>query len=94
MRSKEEMAAAAIAARTAAERSLQMADERATELRERVEELNKQIEETDKNREYRGSTGVGLFDMCWPWFRSRGRPRNDGGTQLASEMEELLEPLV
>ena len=94
LRSKEEMAAAATAARTAAERSLQMADERAAELRERLEELNKQLEDADRIREYRGPIGMGLFDMCWPRLRNLGRPSGPGGTQLAAEMEELLEPLV
>lgn len=92
LRSKEEMAAAAIAARTAAERSLQMADERASELRERLEELNKQMEEADRNKDYR--FGLGWLDMCCPWLRNRRRSSNRGGTQMAAEMEELLEPLV
>lgn len=90
LRSKEEMAAAAIVARTAAERSLQMADERAAELRERLEELNRQMEEADRNKEYR--LGLGWLDMCCPWLRNRRRAR--GATQMAAEMEELLEPLV
>jgi len=92
LRSKEEMAAAAIVARTAAERSLQMADERAAELRERLEELNKQMEEADRNREYR--LGLGWLDMCCPWLRNRRRSSDRGATQMAAEMEELLEPLV
>lgn len=92
LRSKEEMAAAAIVARTAAERSLQMADERASELRERLEELNKQIEDADKNREYR--LGLGWLDMCCPWLRNRRSSSGRGATQMAAEMEELLEPLV
>ncbi|KAG0564456.1 hypothetical protein KC19_8G111600 [Ceratodon purpureus] len=92
LRSKEEMAAAAIAARTAAERSLQMADERAGELRERLEELNRLMEEADRNKDYR--LGLGWLDMCCPWLRNRRRSSDGGGTQMAAEMEELLEPLV
>ncbi|KAG0556144.1 hypothetical protein KC19_11G029400 [Ceratodon purpureus] len=92
LRSKEEMAVAAIAARTAAERSLQMADERAAELRERLEELNKQVEEAEMNKDYR--IGLGWLDSCWPSSRNRQRTSDLGGTQLAAEMEELLEPLV
>ena len=92
LRSKEEMAAAAIAARTAAERSLQMADERAGEMRERLEELNKLIEESDRNKDYR--LGLGWLDTCCPWLRDRRRSSDRGGTQMAAEMEELLEPLV
>lgn len=41
---KEETAAAAMAARDAAEKSLRLADSRATRLRERVEELTRQLE--------------------------------------------------
>ncbi|KAL5991211.1 hypothetical protein ACLOJK_012117 [Asimina triloba] len=44
---KEETAAAAIAARDAAEKSLKLADLRASRLRERVEELTHQVEESD-----------------------------------------------
>lgn len=92
LRSKEEMAAAAITARTAAERSLQMADERVGELRERLEDLNKQLEEADRNKDYR--LGLGWFDTCCPWLLNRRRSSDRGGTQMAAEMEELLEPLV
>lgn len=90
LRSKEEMAAAAIVARTAAERSLQMADERAAELRHRLEELNRQMEDADRNKEFR--LGLGWLDMCCPWLRNRRR--SSGSTEMAAEMEELLEPLV
>lgn len=92
LRSKEEMASAAIVARTAAERSLQMADERAAELRDRLEELNKQMEEADRNKEFR--LGLGWLDMCCPWLRNRRSASDRRATQMAAEMEELLEPLV
>ncbi|CAM6041288.1 unnamed protein product [Sphagnum compactum] len=98
VRSKDEMSSAAIAARDAAERSLQMADERAMDLRDRVEELNKQLEEAFRVREFGGSTGIGgLFELCWPrWPRGRSvsSPHNRGGGNSAAEMEQLLEPLV
>jgi hypothetical protein len=99
VRSKDEMSSAAIAARDAAERSLQMADERAMDLRDRVEELNKQLEEAFRVREFGGSTGIGgLFELCWPRRQSRGRSvsssHNRGGGNSAAEMEQLLEPLV
>ncbi|WVZ63112.1 hypothetical protein U9M48_012775 [Paspalum notatum var. saurae] len=44
---KEETAAAAMAARDAAEKSLKLADMRSSRLRERLEELNRQLEESD-----------------------------------------------
>ncbi|XP_048326595.2 uncharacterized protein At3g49055-like [Ziziphus jujuba] len=50
---KEELAAAAMAAQSAAEKSLQLADSAAAGLRNRVEELSKQLEEAesrDRNR--------------------------------------------
>ncbi|CAK9195033.1 unnamed protein product [Sphagnum troendelagicum] len=99
VRSKDEMSSAAIAARDAAERSLQMADERAMDLRDKVEELNKQLEEAFRVREFGGSTGIGgLFELCWPRWQSRGRSvsssHNRGGGNSAAEMEQLLEPLV
>ncbi|CAM6086745.1 unnamed protein product [Calypogeia fissa] len=87
--SKEDMALAAIAALNAAERSRQIADERAADLRDRMEELNRQIEELEQTSEHRG---CGLLDWCLPWLRGRGRRGHD--TQLSAEMEELLDPLV
>lgn len=87
--SKEDMALAAIAALNAAERSRQIADERAADLRDRLEELNRQIEELEQKSEHRV---CGLFDWCLPWLRGRGRRGHD--THLSAEMEELLDPLV
>ncbi|XP_068645909.1 uncharacterized protein At3g49055-like isoform X2 [Aristolochia californica] len=48
---KEETAVAAMAARDAAEKSLKLADLRASRLRERVEELSHQLEELDSRRD-------------------------------------------
>lgn len=87
--SKEDMALAAIAALNAAERSRQIADERATDLRDRLEEMNRQIEELEQKSEHRGCA---LLDWCLPWLRGRDRRGHD--TQLSAEMEELLDPLV
>lgn len=87
--SKEDMALAAIAALNAAERSRQIADERAADLRDRIEEMNRQLEDLEQKGEHRG---WGLFDWCVPWWRLRGRRGQD--SQLSAEMEELLDPLV
>ncbi|KAG6543052.1 hypothetical protein Mapa_015548 [Marchantia paleacea] len=91
--SKEQMAMAAIAARNAAERSLQIADERASDLRHRVEDMTRALEELEQGGDF---WARGLLDMCWPWMRGRGRPGiNGAGPQPvhgSAEMEELLEP--
>ncbi|BBN14630.1 hypothetical protein MPTK1_6g13090 [Marchantia polymorpha subsp. ruderalis] len=91
--SKEQMAMAAIAARNAAERSLQIADERASDLRHRVEDMTRALEELEPGGDF---WARGVLDMCWPWMRGRGRPGiNAGGPQPvrnSAEMEELLEP--
>ncbi|RYQ94053.1 hypothetical protein Ahy_B09g100254 [Arachis hypogaea] len=66
LRLKEEVAATAIAAQEAAERSLKLADTRAVELRERMEELTKQLEEADK-RERTTHKQRRRRRLCWPW---------------------------
>ncbi|KAF5754114.1 hypothetical protein HanXRQr2_Chr17g0787591 [Helianthus annuus] len=53
---KEETAAAAMAARDAAEKSLRLADSRATRLRERVEELTSQLEKLDTRESQSGQS--------------------------------------
>ena len=60
---KEELAAAAMAAQEAAERSLQLADGRSSGLRERIEELTRQLEEGESRE--RNSRRVRR--ICWPW---------------------------
>ncbi|OMO71771.1 putative ATP binding protein [Corchorus olitorius] len=50
---KEELATAAMAAQAAGERSLQLADSRAAQLRDRVEELTKQLEEAESRERSR-----------------------------------------
>ncbi|KAL6190467.1 hypothetical protein ACLB2K_036864 [Fragaria x ananassa] len=54
---KEETADAAIAARDAAEKSLRLADSRASRLRERVEELTRQLEEFENREDLRRGLG-------------------------------------
>eukprot|EP00250_Pteridium_aquilinum_P002695 c12918_g1_i1 orf=401-2332(+) len=95
LQSKEEMTMAAIAARSAAERSLRIADERAVELRERIEELNRQFDALERLGD--GGISSGLYNMCWPnqWFR--GRPlffQDNSRAQPSAEMGDLSEPLV
>lgn len=63
LRLKEELAMTAIAAQQAAERSLQLADTRAVELRQRVEELTRQLEEAEK----RERNSHKARRLCWPW---------------------------
>ncbi|XP_074571483.1 uncharacterized protein At3g49055-like [Curcuma longa] len=62
---KEETAAAAMAARDAAEKSLKLADMRSTRLRERLEELTRQLEESENQDDYRSRNSYRY--MCWPW---------------------------
>lgn len=94
---KEETAAAAMAARDAAEKSLRLADSRATRLRERVEELTHQLEELDS----RDTSRPGLTRpryICWPWqwlgidFVGTNRPA-EPQRDNTNEME-LSEPLI
>ena len=47
LKSKEEMAAAAMATRDTAGKSLHLADARSSRLRARIEELTRQLEELD-----------------------------------------------
>ncbi|MED6122963.1 hypothetical protein PIB30_044878 [Stylosanthes scabra] len=66
VRMKDEVAAAAIAAQEAAERSLMLADTRAVELRQMIEHLTKQLEEAD-NRQRTANKGTSSTRFCWPW---------------------------
>ncbi|GAB2265184.1 hypothetical protein Dimus_000249 [Dionaea muscipula] len=61
---KEELAAAAMAAQAAAEKSLELADSRTAGLHERIEELTRQLEEAE-NRERNSRRKVRR--ICWPW---------------------------
>ncbi|GKV31161.1 hypothetical protein SLEP1_g39888 [Rubroshorea leprosula] len=91
---KEELAAAAMAAQAAAEKSLQLADGRAAELRERIEELTKQLEEAE-NREKKHRKGRRI---CWPWqfLKMHMTANSNTGVQnvrrMLPEMQALLHP--
>ncbi|GAB4829270.1 hypothetical protein Ancab_018937 [Ancistrocladus abbreviatus] len=98
---KEETAAAAMAARDAAEKSLRLADTRASRLRDRVEELTHQLEEQDSKADSRRSRSAPRY-VCWPWewlgldTRFVGYHRTDTRQQqqLGSNEMELSEPLI
>ncbi|KDP26673.1 hypothetical protein JCGZ_17831 [Jatropha curcas] len=92
---KEETAAAAMAAREAAEKSLRLADMRASRLRDRVEELSHQLEEFETREDSGGRNGPRY--VCWPWqwlgldFVGVRRPETQ---QPSSNEMELSEPLL
>ncbi|XP_015957646.1 uncharacterized protein LOC107481836 [Arachis duranensis] len=93
---KEETAAAAMAARDAAEKSLKLADLRASRLRDRVEELTHQLEEFENREDSRGQNRPRY--VCWPWqwlgmdfVGVQHRPETQ---QEASNEMELSEPLL
>ncbi|KAF8098135.1 hypothetical protein N665_0272s0004 [Sinapis alba] len=93
---KEETAAAAMGARDAAERSLRLADNRATRLRERIQELNRKIEELETHRDLNTSSRARY--MCWPWqllgIDFVGGRRVESEQQQSSNEMELAEPLL
>lgn len=95
LRFKEETAAAAMAARDAAEKSLRLADTRASRLRDRVEELSHQLEEFESREDSRGRNRPRY--VCWPWqwlgMDFVGVRRSDVQQQSSNEME-LSEPLI
>ncbi|PKI50732.1 hypothetical protein CRG98_028874 [Punica granatum] len=90
---KEDLAAAAMAAQAAAEKSLQLADSRAAGLRERIEELTRQLEEAD-SRERSGRSRI--RHICWPWRPFKVNPANHAATRFPNvrrmlpEMQSLL----
>ena len=92
---KEETAAAAMAARDAAEKSLRLADLRASRLRDRLEELTRQLEEFENREDSRGRSRPRY--VCWPWqwlgLDFVGVSRPDTQQQSSNEME-LSEPLL
>ncbi|TKW31885.1 hypothetical protein SEVIR_2G135700v4 [Setaria viridis] len=91
---KEETAAAAMAARDAAEKSLKLADLRSSRLRERLEELNRQLEESDNRTDSVNRNGHRY--MCWPWQwlgLNYVRLPPAEMEQTSNEME-LSEPLI
>lgn len=94
---KEETADAAMAARDAAEKSLRLADSRASRLRDRVEELTRQLEEFENREDLRRGLGGPRY-VCWPWqwlgLDFVGFSRSDTEQQSSSNEMELAEPLL
>ncbi|KAK1632568.1 hypothetical protein QYE76_006883 [Lolium multiflorum] len=92
---KEETAAAAMAARDAAEKSLKLADTRSARLRERLEELNRQAEESEGRADPSSGSGRHRY-MCWPWqWLGLNYVRlPPAETEEASNEMELSEPLI
>ncbi|XP_057948817.1 uncharacterized protein LOC131144284 [Malania oleifera] len=94
---KEETAAAAMAARDAAEKSLRLADSRASRLRERVEELTHQLEEYDTREDSRRRRTAPRY-LCWPWewlgLDFVGGFHQPDTQQHTSNEMELSEPLL
>ncbi|KAJ6313472.1 hypothetical protein OIU77_014882 [Salix suchowensis] len=92
---KEETATAAMAAREAAERSLSLADTRASRLRGRIEELSHQVEEFETREDLTGRNRPRY--VCWPWqwlgldFVGHHRPETQ---QEDSHEMELSEPFL
>ncbi|XP_009627056.1 uncharacterized protein At3g49055 [Nicotiana tomentosiformis] len=93
---KEETADAAMAARDAAEKSLRLADLRASRLRDKVEELTRQLEELDGRETSRTALNRPRY-ICWPWqwlgLDLVGTRRVETLQESANEME-LSEPLL
>ncbi|PSR93459.1 hypothetical protein CEY00_Acc28073 [Actinidia chinensis var. chinensis] len=92
LKRKEELAAAAMAAQAAAERSLQLADSRASGLHGRIEELTRQLEEADSKER----TCRKVRHICWPWLALKASPPNGTNTRarnfkwMLPEMQALL----
>ncbi|KAB2609834.1 hypothetical protein D8674_037179 [Pyrus ussuriensis x Pyrus communis] len=94
---KEETADAAMAARDAAEKSLKLADLRATRLRDRLEELTRQLEEIENREDTRRGLSGPRY-VCWPWqwlgLDFVGVSRTDTQQESSSNEMELSEPLL
>ena len=92
LKMKEELAAAAMAAQAAAERSLQLADSRASGLHRRIEELTRQLEEADSKEQNRRK----VRHICWPWLALKANPPNGTNTRarnfkwMLPEMQAFL----
>ncbi|GMH08979.1 hypothetical protein Nepgr_010819 [Nepenthes gracilis] len=93
---KEELAAVAIAAQEAAERSLQLADSRAAGLHERIEELTRQSEEAENRKQNR----KWVRRLCWPWRVLKANAATAASTKvqdvrhLLPEMQALLHTTI
>ena len=91
------MAAAAMAARDTAEKSLHLADARSSRLRARIEELNRQLEELDGGDEQQNIKKTRY--ACWPlqWlsigmlgtYMGSDRDENNNSAEM-----ELSDPLL
>ncbi|KAB2598647.1 hypothetical protein D8674_001567 [Pyrus ussuriensis x Pyrus communis] len=90
LKMKEELAVTAMAAQAAAERSLQLADSRASGLRARIEELTKQVEEAES----RERNNRRVRHICWPWrlLKASNNAQNSikPVKRLLPEMQALL----
>ncbi|CAK9160927.1 unnamed protein product [Ilex paraguariensis] len=97
LRLKEELAAAAMAAQAASEKSLQLADNRAAQLQERIEELTRQSEEAEKREP---SKHRRIRHICWPWRALKLNPANGTNINIRNvkrmlpEMQALLHSSV
>ncbi|KAK2653902.1 hypothetical protein Ddye_013758 [Dipteronia dyeriana] len=95
---KEELAAAAMVAQAAAEKSLQLADSRAAGLRERIEQLTKQSEEAESKERSRRK----VRHICWPWrvlrlnatANNNTNDRTQNVRRMLPEMQALLHSSV
>ncbi|XP_050385419.1 uncharacterized protein At3g49055 [Argentina anserina] len=84
---KEELAANAMAAHAAAEKSLQLADSRAAGLRNRIEELSRQLEEAESRERHSRR----VRHICWPWRALKVNPANNSHVRrLLPEMQAML----
>ncbi|CAK7337317.1 unnamed protein product [Dovyalis caffra] len=89
---KDELAAAAMAAQAAAERSLQLADSRAAGLCQRIEELTRQVEEAESKERKRHK----VRHICWPWRAIKASAGNNASNRVQNvrrmlpEMQALL----
>ncbi|KAG8366007.1 hypothetical protein BUALT_Bualt17G0031300 [Buddleja alternifolia] len=94
---KEETAEAAMAARDAAEKSLRLADMRASRLRDRVEELTRQLDELDTRETSRTGLTRPRY-VCWPWqwlgLDIVGAHRSETPQVTTANEMELSEPLI
>ncbi|KAL6567867.1 hypothetical protein OROGR_001535 [Orobanche gracilis] len=95
---KEETAEAAMAARDAAEKSLQLADKRSARLRDRVEELTRQLDELDTRETSRYGLSRPRY-ICWPWqwlglAYVGTTQRSETPPQPTTNEMELSEPLL
>ncbi|KAG6747529.1 hypothetical protein NC652_035628 [Populus alba x Populus x berolinensis] len=83
---KDELAVAAMAAQAAAERSLQLADSRASGLRQRIEELTRQVEEAE-SKERRCNK---VRHICWPWRAIKAATASTANNRVQNARRRML----